>query len=160
MVRVILLVIVLLASGCGKSGSNPSAGNQLSDYSLTDLSGNPIPMDTLKGKRVFLNIWATWCRPCIEEMPSIAAAQDQLKDENVVFILASDEEYERIKKFKDHFGINLPFAHFKNMDDFFIRAIPVTYLFDDTGQLIYTERGSRDWSTQASRDIILMEPND
>jgi thiol-disulfide isomerase/thioredoxin len=153
--------LIVIASGCSQIGRNEEQlGNQLSDFDLMDLNGNPIASESLTGKRVFLNIWATWCRPCIEEMPSIAAAQDELKDSNVIFVLASGEDSERIKKFRDHFGIKLQFAHFKNMDDFYIRAIPVTYLFDEAGKLIYTEYGSRDWSTAASREIILQEKND
>ena len=161
MTRFLSLLAIILASGCSQIGRNEEQpGNQISDFELTDLNGNSLASETFKGKRVFLNIWATWCRPCIEEMPSIAAAEAQLKDSKVIFILASEEETERIKKFRDHFGIKLQFAQFKNMDDFYIRAIPVTYIFDEAGKLVNTEYGSRDWSTTASREFIMQQKND
>ena len=159
--RSLFILVIILASGCRQTGGDGhELGNRITDFELTDLNGNPVSAETLSGKRVFLNIWATWCRPCIEEMPSIAAAQNILKDSNVVFVLASGEDNERIKRFRDHFGIDLSFAHFSNMDDFYIRAIPVTYLFDETRELIYTEHGARDWSTESAKEIILQKKNE
>ena len=62
---------------------------------LIDLDNQYVDLADYKGKTIFLNFWATWCKPCIEEMPAIAKAQELLKNEPVVFILASNEPKEK-----------------------------------------------------------------
>ena len=81
--------------------SNSVAVEQAVSSTYEDLSGNPIELADYKGKRVLVNYWATWCRPCIEEMPDLLKLQDMLTAENYVFLLASDESVKKIEKFKE-----------------------------------------------------------
>ncbi|MBM3178569.1 MAG: TlpA family protein disulfide reductase [Bacteroidetes bacterium] len=155
MKQVTLYFLVLLtAASCGPVKEKDGRAVQLSDIELYDLTGNAVNPDDYKGKRIFLNFWATWCGPCIQEMPSIAAARQILNGKPIEFLLASDEEMERILKFTEKKNFDLPFAQVRNMDAFNINALPTTFIFDQDGNLEYTEMGARDWSTEEALELI------
>ncbi len=69
------------------------------DWSLMDLDGQPVSFAKFKGKTVFLNIWATWCGPCVGEMPSIAklARNPRLQDKNIEFVCVSTDDVGRCR---------------------------------------------------------------
>src|SRR4030043_1595984 len=68
----------------------PIKGNKRApDFSLKDLNGNKVELKQFRGKIVFLNFWATWCSPCKEEMPSMEALHQQLKENKFILITVS-----------------------------------------------------------------------
>ena len=82
--------------------TNPDsmAGQDAPDITVTSLDGKPLKIGDLRGKVIFLNFWATWCPPCRQEMPHIQTLWDEMKDrDDVVFIAASSEDVDTIKKF-------------------------------------------------------------
>lgn len=117
--------------------------------SYSDLEGNPIELEDYKGKRVFLNYWATWCRPCIEEMPDLLKLQAILLKENYVFLLASDESFAKIKKFKEARNFDFKFIKYNGtygaLD---INALPVTFVYNEAGKQVFRFDGAMDWNTQ------------
>ena len=118
----------------------------ISAIELTDLEGNPIEWESLAGKKVFLNFWATWCKPCIIEMPSMHEAAGQL-GEDYVFLAASYEDLEKIKKFADNRDFDFQFVHTKTpIQDLQIRSLPTTFLINSEGELVETVVGSREWN--------------
>ena len=126
----------------------------LSDIELTDLSGKKIDLNNYAGKTVFLNLWATWCGPCVREMPSIQAAKKNFEKNNIVFITASDESYEQIENFRDKHGYNMNFLRLENMGQLNISVIPTTYIFNPKGELVFNEAGYRKWDNKENLDII------
>jgi thiol-disulfide isomerase/thioredoxin len=114
---------------------------------LVDLAGDIISLDSLKGKTIFLNYWATWCRPCLAEMPDMDKASKILSKENFIFLAASDEEIDKIKKFIARFDYSFQFVHSKtSVFDLDIMALPTTMVIDSKGEIVYNEVGARDWS--------------
>ncbi|MDQ2657294.1 MAG: TlpA family protein disulfide reductase, partial [Bacteroidota bacterium] len=74
------------------------------DFSVKDLSGKKMNVKDLKGKVIFLNLWATWCGPCRVEMPSIQNLYNSVDKEKVVFIMLSldqEEQQSKIAQFID-----------------------------------------------------------
>jgi len=154
--QLFLFLIVLWTIGCAPSTTADGDAITLQSFKFSDLNGDPIDLETFKGKRVFLNIWATWCGPCIQEMPSIATLQESLKDEPVAFLLASDEEHALINRFAGRgLAKGLPLVRLDNPEAFGINAIPVTFIFDGEGKLVHSEMGARDWSTADAKDLVL-----
>jgi thiol-disulfide isomerase/thioredoxin len=116
---------------------------------LVDLDGNDLPLDQFKGKTVFLNFWATWCRPCLAEMPDIDSAANILNKEGFVFLAASDEKPEKIKKFASGFDYSFQFVHSKSsMYDLDIMNLPTTMIINKNGEIVYNEIGAKDWASE------------
>ncbi|WKN31937.1 TlpA disulfide reductase family protein [Porifericola rhodea] len=122
--------------------------NPLALVQLEDLEGNTIALDHYKDKTVVLNFWATWCKPCVVEMPSMEQAKEQLGDD-FVFLLASDEGVEKISAFKEKIGVDLPFVSLKmSMQNLPITALPTTWIIRN-GEILEEIVGSREWDEAA-----------
>lgn len=113
-----------------------------------DLQGNPLELSAYAGKKVFLNYWATWCAPCIREIPSISRAAAILENENYVFLLASDEPLETITEFLQEREFT---GNFIKLNGFFgghgIDAVPSSVLFDENGAMVKTWPGAFEWDS-------------
>lgn len=128
--------------------------SDLEKIELKTLDGTSIDMSDFKGKTVFVNFWATWCKPCIREMPTIAKAQEQLKGKNVVFLFPSNESVDLITAFKESRNFDFTYVQVQNMEALNIQALPTTMIFNDKGKMIFSEMGYRDWSTPENLAII------
>ena len=149
----------------GGSGYGPrlqgSGLAEPADYAWTprDLKGNDVPFSTFRGKTVFLNVWATWCGPCVGEMPSIAklAADPKLKD--VAFVCVSvDDHPESVKSFlaSRGEGWTMTVLHAKTLPKVFTTTgIPATFLIAPDGKIAASEVGSADWSDPAVSAFLL-----
>ena len=124
-------------------------------WQLKDQDGNVYNFEDTKGKVVFLNFWATWCPPCIAEMPSIEALYSDYKDE-VVFLLVSNEKIETIKAFNDKnnysFNFYNPISNPPN--SFETRSIPRTYVIDKSGKIVMDKNGAANWNSESVRDVL------
>ena len=141
------LVVFFLATGCAKAGADerrPLAP----DFQLTDLQGRPLQLSSYKGKVVLLNFWATWCPPCLEEIPHFKALHSTYKDKGLEIIgISLDETGEGpVKAFAKAHGISYPVAMGSvrlTQDYGGIRAIPTTFLVDKKGRIAKKYLGSR-----------------
>lgn len=122
----------------------------LNNFAFVDLQGHSIDTSKFKGKAVIINIWATWCPPCLKEMPSIENAVRILKYNNVIFLIASDEAIEKIIKFKEKRKFNLPFFNFSIKGDpsLLVEGRPQTYIFNASGELVYNRLGAFEWDDE------------
>lgn len=123
------------------------------DYALKLVSSNgePLSMEKFRGKAIFINVWATWCPPCIAEMPSINKLYNELKDDNVEFIMLSvDENFEKAKTFSEKkgydFEIYRPNGPLPQM--YSSTSIPTTYVIDAEGNLVLTHKGMGNYYTK------------
>lgn len=142
------LISLTLLLGCTKATS------ALEKIELKRLDGTSVDWSDYKNKIIFINFWATWCKPCIQEMPAIARAQDQLKGEDVVFLFPSNESVDQIQAFKDKRNFDFNYVQAQNMEALNIMALPTTYIFNAKGELIFSEPGFRDWSTPENIYLI------
>jgi peroxiredoxin len=131
-----------------------SLSERLEKIKMTDLQGNAFTLHAYAGKPVFLNFWATWCRPCISEMQSIEAAYAQLGKE-VAFLAVSSESPEKIQAFLEKNKFSFPIAHLDiNYIDVYIVKMPTTFLIDASGNLVLEEEGYRDWMQYGNLEKI------
>lgn len=121
---------------------------------VTTLDGEEIELNKYGDKVIFLNLWATWCAPCIKEMPSIEAVSKKFGGK-VEFILASNEEMERIIKFKEKkpFDLNYVFMN-TSPESIGVYALPATFIIGKNGEIAFEEKGSRDWNSEESINLI------
>ena len=124
----------------------------LSGIRFTDGKGNTVDLGNLKGKVVFLNFWATWCPPCIAEMPAINKLHEKFKnDESVVFILVdADGDLKKSQVFMDRkkFGLPVYAVASEIPEQLFKGSLPTTVVFDKSGRVAYNEIGAADYSNQ------------
>ncbi len=115
-----------------------------------DLGGRPIEISNFVGRKLIINYWATWCAPCIREIPALSRAAEILGPEGYIFLLASDEPLDTISAFiaENEFSGN-----FVKLNTFFsihgIQAVPSTVLYDESGQQIKSWLGAYEWDTPA-----------
>lgn len=139
-----------------QASSEPPSDTSKDSIELADLNGQPVAWESFRGKAVFLNLWATWCKPCIVEMPSIERASQQLADSNIVFIAASDESLDKIRVFRDRGKYTFTFLQLKSgFESLGVYGLPTTILFNAKGNRISTETGARDWSSPQAIAKIL-----
>jgi thiol-disulfide isomerase/thioredoxin len=139
-------------SNTSSNGTAPSSqlNNKIKrmsqDFKLKDLDGKEISLSSFKGKKVFLNFWATWCPPCQAEMPEIEKLYQETKTSDLV-ILAVDlgEDKSTAKAFIDKnkytFKILLD-TDGKLASDYNISSIPSSYFIDKDGYIVATHLGS------------------
>jgi len=118
---------------------------QISSYNwqLQDLKGNSFQLNQTKGKLTLVNIWATWCPPCIAEMPSLQALYNDYYNK-IEFVLVSNEENSVIKSFLRKKGYNFKVytPQSKPPETFNVKSIPRTFLLDREGNIIIDESGA------------------
>jgi thiol-disulfide isomerase/thioredoxin len=119
------------------------------DWMLEDLNGQPVSFSQFKGKTVFLNIWATWCGPCVGEMPSIAklAASPRLKEKGIAFVCVStDDALDPVRRFLSKRDWPMTFFRAGDLPPVFSTdGIPATFVIDPSGRVVAAEVGASDW---------------
>lgn len=127
-------------------------------FQLKDHNGEDINIADLKGKVVFINFWATWCPPCVAEMPDINSLYQNYKDEDdVVFVMVSlDNSFDKAKDFLDRkefdFTIYEPQSDIPK--DFQSRGIPNTFVLDKEGEIAFSKMGMGQWDTRKFRKFL------
>ena len=128
------------------------------DITFQDGNGKLIALNDLKGKVVFINFWATWCPPCIAEMPSIQKLYDKVKDDQEIVILTVEVEGKRDKaaKFMERKKLSLPVVYPNSSipTEFFNGSLPTTVILDKKGNIAHTTMGMADYSGQDIVDFL------
>ncbi|MBR9845978.1 MAG: TlpA family protein disulfide reductase, partial [Algicola sp.] len=120
------------------------------DWSLKDLSGETYDFNSAKGNVILINFWATWCPPCIAEMPSMEELYLKYKDnDKVVFLFVSNEDVAVIEGFmsKKEFSFNVYQSLTQYPQEFDVTTIPRTFLIDKNGEIVIDKSGPADWNS-------------
>ena len=145
-----------LLLNCGEiSKSNKKIENNEKITSYLDLDGNEVKISDYKGKRVLVNYWATWCTPCLKEMPSMEKAQEALNNENYVFLFATTDDLDKIKNFKKNNSYNFNFLQFRGtLDKLNIYALPATFIYNSKGEMAKRIDGATEWDSKEMLDQL------
>jgi thiol-disulfide isomerase/thioredoxin len=129
-----------------------------SDWRLRSVAtGENLSLSSLRGKVVFINIWATWCGPCVGEMPSIASLYSKYQDNpDVAFILASNEDVADVQRFIDDNGYKMPIyiALEPQPGPLESRGIPMTAILDKNQNVRLKQVGSMDWDIKPVQNLL------
>ena len=117
--------------------------------SFIDLYENNLDLSVYQNGKIVVSYWATWCAPCIKEMPGIKRAEEILKEYGYTFLLISDETVDKISKFKNDWNFDFNFLKsIKSFETLGVYAMPTSYIFDENGQIIETIVGAIEWDSE------------
>ena len=135
------------------------------NFTIKDLNGNVLDVKDLKGKTIFLNLWATWCGPCRMEMPSIQNLYNQVDKEKIMFIMLSIDRQSDIEKIRSYikdkeytFPVYTPASLLPNQLQ--VGMIPSTFVVDSTGHIVASEKGAANYDTPEFKAFLekLIQP--
>ena len=129
----------------------------LPDFMVKNDQGKTVNLNSFKGKRVFVNLWATWCGPCRREMPSIESLYNKTKGKKVEFVMLSlDDDFNKAINYKTTNKLSMlmyyPAANLPAL--FNVDGIPATFVFNEKGELVKTIQGSTNYDTQEFVDLL------
>ena len=120
---------------------------------FSDLDNNFFNIQKFKGKNLFINYWATWCNPCLAEMPYMVELYEKYKNEkDIIFLFLSREELKTIKNYipKDENLQKLPLYKIITDDEFFATSgIPTTFIIDSSGEVLVKDLGTAFWNDKS-----------
>lgn len=125
------------------------------DWKLQDQHGKLINLDQDKGKVIFINLWASWCPPCVAEMPSLQALYNDYQDEVEFYFIARDE-IDKIDAFMNKNSYSFPVYYEISRAPAMLKSnsLPTTYIIDRSGSLIVNHTGAARWNGTASRSLL------
>ena len=126
------------------------------NWHLRGLDGKELDVGKTKGKVIFLNFWATWCPPCVAEMPSIQRLHDRINSEEIHFMCVSDEDRTKVSKFMKEKGFTFPVYTLIGQKPrvFQTRGVPATFIISRDGQIVFKHVGAAKWDDKTSVDFI------
>jgi thiol-disulfide isomerase/thioredoxin len=130
------------------------------DLVLESLDGKKAAFGDFRGKVVLINFWASWCSPCIHEMPGLFAMQKELKNKGLVVLgINMDDNSAAGVAILHKFAGESPFTMFKGMnapiaDRFSIEGLPFTVLVDKNFNIVYAKAGEIDWDSPHAKALV------
>jgi len=156
---VVVAIVVALAFGyvhlAERKGYALAPGTPAPEFQLPSLSGSPVALASLRGEVVVLNFWATWCPPCVAEMPSLERLHRALGPEGLAVVTVStDEDEGELRDFVKRYSLTMPVL----LDPggriaagrYRTTGYPETFVIDRTGRLVKQYVGPAEWDTPAA----------
>ena len=156
----LLMFVAVMNNGMALAGSDlkPWTGGQTPRLALRDLAGQPVQLSDFKGKVVLVNFWATWCAPCIEEMPSMQRLRDKLGVAGFEVLAVNYQEgAARINDFlkKRPLNLNILRDHDGSVrTGWGVRVFPTSFVVDSDQRIRYTVTGDVDWTSSKVENQI------
>lgn len=136
-----------------------NSANPEADFSmnLINSKGEKVAMEELRGKVIFMNVWATWCPPCVAEMPGINKLYKDIDKDKIAFIMLSvDQDFKKAIDYNNRKGYDFdvfrPNGPIPPM--YSSQSIPTTYVIDARGNLVLTHMGMGDYDTKNFKEFL------
>lgn len=155
-IRIWALAALLLVGGCQRGSTPNFVGQAAPDFTVKD-GIQQATLSKFRGKVVVLNFWATWCPPCIEEMPSLVAMQLRMKDKVTVLAVSTDEDAAAYQRFTEQHTsglLTIRDADRKSAELYGTFRYPETYVIDSNGVLRRKFIGPVDWTKPEIIDYL------
>ena len=122
-----------------------SIGAKAPDFELKTLTGENIKLSSLKGKKVMLNFWATWCTYCVKEMPALQAQWEKWRDQGVVILgINTGEDEMTVRNFTGQMGVDFPVLFDRDneaVQKYGVVPMPTTFFVDKKGRISSIHQG-------------------
>ncbi|MBX2963280.1 MAG: TlpA family protein disulfide reductase [Cyclobacteriaceae bacterium] len=152
-VLLILLILIVYLTGFNRP---QAVDNKEQDFNYTltvkTLEGEIVPMESLKERVIFINLWATWCGPCRDEMPGIQKLYEKTKSDDIAFVMLSvDKESDQNKVVnyikRNNFSFPVYMTNGKLTSQLNVPSIPTTFIIGKTGKIEHQKVGSTNYDT-------------
>ena len=154
---VLLAILTVLLPGCYRGSRPPRIGTAAPDFTVQD-ADRKVALSELRGKVVVLNFWATWCAPCVEEMPSLVQLQHRFKDKGVTVVGVSiDVDGDAYHKFLKDYKIDFPTVRDPDQKTSSLYGTfkwPETYIIDRNGIVRRKFIGAVEWGQPEIVDFL------
>ncbi|MFU8861594.1 MAG: TlpA family protein disulfide reductase [Cyclonatronaceae bacterium] len=128
-------------------------------FTFTTADGETLQLADFRGDVIFVNVWASWCPPCVAEMPTIEKLYNSLQNrENIRFLMLTvDEEPEKAVRFMEGRGFSMPYHFPETPLPHALRGsvLPTTWVISREGQVVYKREGIADYSTRGFKDWMI-----
>lgn len=133
----------------------PILSSSAYEWKLSNTDGITFSLNDFKGKVVFINLWATWCPPCVAELPELNKLHNDYSDD-VVFLFITHEEAEVVKQFlrKKSYTIPVYKPLTQYPSDFETSSIPTTFVINKNGEVVISKSGIANWNSKKVRNIL------
>lgn len=154
--REILTLLTLLALALPGVAAQELTGDGLSvygyadyDWTIRELDGEPLELEAFRGRVLFINLWASWCTPCVREMETIEGLRARLSDTDVEFLIVAAEAERPVRRHLRTYSYDLPI--YLEVDPipaaFGLRGLPTTWVVDREGRILILRHGEAVWDT-------------
>ena len=138
------LSLILTIASCNVTNNQTEESFSI----LSDLEGKSFDLNDYEGNVIILNIWATWCKPCIAEFESLEKVREKFKDKNIKIVAVSNEDLKLINSFLDKRNFDLEFIKLNgDLSYFNAYSLPTTVVFDKNGDESFRLTGGVDFNT-------------
>ncbi len=127
------------------------------NWELIDQQGSIVNLKDHKGKVLFINLWATWCPPCVGEMPEIQQLYDEFKSEDgIEFLMISNQNMTKINRFLKSKNYNFPAysTKFRAPTAFSTQTIPTTFVVSKSGKIVIKKIGAANWGGKKMKKLV------
>lgn len=150
---------VLLYTGILQPDTNESVMHGTrADYNmpLLTMEGKRTSLSKFEGKTIFMNLWATWCPPCIAEMPNIQRLYDDIENEDIVFIMASlDDDPQKAWDFVKRKGFTFPvYSVIAKPRVYDSSVVPSTFVISPQGEVVMKHQGMAKYDTEEFKQFL------
>jgi thiol-disulfide isomerase/thioredoxin len=147
-----------LSTGLFSPSTAPESTKAASfDFRLTNSAGRKLDFAEFEGQTLFVNFWATWCPPCIAEMPDIQNLYEKIGDEVTFVMISVDDNQFKAKQFiqDKEYEFPLYFLDSSLPPTYNARTIPTTYVISPEGKIVAEHHGMAKYDSEEFRDFIL-----
>jgi thiol-disulfide isomerase/thioredoxin len=127
------------------------------NFALIDADGQKISFSSFEDQVVFINFWATWCPPCVAEMPDIQGLYEEVDKSDVAFVMISlDDSFEKAKNFVQRKEFDFPIYQLASPlpKVYESSAIPTTYVISPQGEIVVAKSGMAKYNTRKFKDFL------
>lgn len=142
----------------GETRADTTYGEVGEWFAIRALTGDVMQFPELQGRVLFVNFWATWCAPCVEEMPTIVDLADSLIEEDISFLLISiDDDRRAARRFAKKHGL-ADLIYFPEWEPgastFQAGIVPASFIIDRNGAIAYQHHGAANWNMESIRRFL------
>ena len=153
------IIIILLAATYLYKKYRIAPVVKFDSLKISDLQGRPVRIESFRNKILFINFFATWCGPCVGELPSLYSASKKLEKNNFQFIYISDEPIERLIAFRNRLQLPISIYHSEtSLQQQNIYTIPTNYILNNNFEIVYKKVGVEDWGNPEVLEKLMALP--